>query len=527
MKFIRAALLLIVIGGAVFGQCGAGGKLVLNPLNSPPTWDCTGLGGSGTGNVTTAVTLTADAPVIGAGTTAIAIGTKTGTGTTFVTNTSPTLVTPVLGVATATSINKLTLTAPATGATLTLADNSSLITVGAFAATITATATTNSTLPAGTHSLAPLDSPSFTTPTLGVATATSINGLTITSTTSGTLTLANSSSLITSGGNSITLTSTGATNVTLPTTGTLVNTAVTSLTGLGTVSTSLTGVVKASSGVLSAVSGSAPDCVLVDGTSAACGSGGVGSAGNGLTLTSTTFSINTTITADLPSAQAFAGVKTFSVGPVITEGTASATLNKVTVSSTSHALNIGDGSNPRQMYATTGTPCVAAELIGGSATSMLTTCYTTTGSGTQAVLANTPSIHNPVIDSLVNLTVYDGPVIGAAYLAATPLPAAGTSVSLTGPREYYVCSGTCTVTPPVPAAGYEFCVRNGNNVTTVITMAAIGSSARYENTAKTAYGTAGTGTFVSGGAAGDQVCIVGLDSTHYLTMSFNGTWVAN
>lgn len=64
-------------------------------------------------------------------------------------------------------------------------------------------------------------SPVLVTPTLGVATATSVNGLTITSTTGGTLTIANSSSLITSGAFPITLTSTGSTNVTLPTTGTL------------------------------------------------------------------------------------------------------------------------------------------------------------------------------------------------------------------------------------------------------------------------------------------------------------------
>lgn len=41
--------------------------------------------------------------------------------------TSPTLVTPVLGVASATTINKVTLTAPATGSTLTIADGKSLI----------------------------------------------------------------------------------------------------------------------------------------------------------------------------------------------------------------------------------------------------------------------------------------------------------------------------------------------------------------------------------------------------------------
>lgn len=48
--------------------------------------------------------------------------TLTGSGTVVVMQTSPTLVTPVLGVATATSINKITITAPASGATLTIAD---------------------------------------------------------------------------------------------------------------------------------------------------------------------------------------------------------------------------------------------------------------------------------------------------------------------------------------------------------------------------------------------------------------------
>ncbi len=47
---------------------------------------------------------------------------ETGTGV-AVFNDTPTLVTPVLGVATATSVNKVTLTAPATAATLTIANN--------------------------------------------------------------------------------------------------------------------------------------------------------------------------------------------------------------------------------------------------------------------------------------------------------------------------------------------------------------------------------------------------------------------
>lgn len=55
-----------------------------------------------------------------------ATGTTGTTSTNVVFSTSPTLVTPVLGVATATSINKVTITAPATSAVLTIADGTTL-----------------------------------------------------------------------------------------------------------------------------------------------------------------------------------------------------------------------------------------------------------------------------------------------------------------------------------------------------------------------------------------------------------------
>lgn len=156
-----------------------------------------------------------------------------------------------------------------TSKTITLGGN--LVTSGAFNTTLTVTADTNLTLPTsgtltrtadnlsvfaatssaqlagvindetGSGALVFATSPSFTTPVLGAASATSINGATITSTTGGTLTLANSSTLATSGANSITLTSTGATNVTLPTSGTLVNSAVTTLSSLVSVGTITTG----------------------------------------------------------------------------------------------------------------------------------------------------------------------------------------------------------------------------------------------------------------------------------------------
>ena len=128
---------------------------------------------------------------------------------------SPSFTTPTLGVATATSINKVAITAPATSATLTLANGSTLATAGAFSTTLTATATTALTLPT-TGTLATLaGSEALTNKT--------INGLTVTSTT-GTLTLVNGSTLATAGAFSTTLTATGTTNVTLPTSGTLMTT---------------------------------------------------------------------------------------------------------------------------------------------------------------------------------------------------------------------------------------------------------------------------------------------------------------
>jgi len=75
------------------------------------------------GNITgTAAGLSATLAVASGGTGVI---TSTGSGA-GVHATSPTLVTPILGAATATSVNKLTLTQPATGATLTIANGATL-----------------------------------------------------------------------------------------------------------------------------------------------------------------------------------------------------------------------------------------------------------------------------------------------------------------------------------------------------------------------------------------------------------------
>ena len=110
-------------------------------------------GGTGTTsttftNLTTNVTGTL--PVANGGT-----GVTSSTGTTAVVlSTSPTLVTPVLGVATATSVNKVALTAPATSATLTIADGKTLTASNTL--TLAGTDATTMTFPTSSATVAGL-----------------------------------------------------------------------------------------------------------------------------------------------------------------------------------------------------------------------------------------------------------------------------------------------------------------------------------------------------------------------------------
>ena len=156
---------------------------------------------------------------------AAAVTDETGSGA-LVFATSPTLVTPTLGVADATSINKVTITAPATGSTLTINDGKTLVVsnsltftgtdtssvafgtggtvaytgnkLSVFAATSSAELAGVISDETGTGALVFANTPTLVTPVLGVATATSITA------SSGNITIAAAS-----GNNSVMLSPTG------------------------------------------------------------------------------------------------------------------------------------------------------------------------------------------------------------------------------------------------------------------------------------------------------------------------------
>lgn len=96
------------------------------------------------------------------------ISSKTGSGS-MVFATSPTLTTPVLGVATATSINKVAITAPATSATLTITDGKTLTASNSL--TLAGTDGTTMTFPSTSGTVATLNTANVFTADQKIATA--------------------------------------------------------------------------------------------------------------------------------------------------------------------------------------------------------------------------------------------------------------------------------------------------------------------------------------------------------------------
>jgi hypothetical protein len=219
-----------------------------------------------------------------------------------------------------------------------------------------------------------------------------------------------------------------------------------------------------------------------------------------------------------------------------TDGAGALTCASITSSSTTPgkvSLAAGTGNIPALSSNSAG---FAAPVSGGTSyllklpatitAGILHAAAPATGDGVNES-AMTSSAVSLTADVSGTLPVANGGTGTTTGVAPVPVPTPGTSITLTAPSGFAICTGTCTVSVPVPAAGYQFCIMNDDNVSTAITLSALGSSAKYENSARTAYGTAGTGTLVLSAAAANTVCIVGRDSTHYLTTNYVGSVTVN
>lgn len=103
--------------------CTAAGRAILDDLDAAAQRTTLQLGSIATLNsVSLTTNVSGILPVLNGGT---GVTTSTGTGS-VVLSTSPTLTTPTLGVASATTVNKVAITAPAIGSTLTIADGKTL-----------------------------------------------------------------------------------------------------------------------------------------------------------------------------------------------------------------------------------------------------------------------------------------------------------------------------------------------------------------------------------------------------------------
>lgn len=217
------------------------------------------------------------------------ISDETGTGV-LVFATSPTLVTPTLGVATATSINGTTIP---TSATL-LTSASTLANLGASTSANLSGILSDET---GSGVAVFATSPTLVTPTLGVATATSINKVAITApATSATLTIANGKTLTVS--NTMTLAGGDSTNITFP------NATATALTTNAAVTLAQGGI-----GITSGTSGGVP---YFSSTSAVASSGAL--TANAIVLGGGAGAAPTSSVVSIDSGGNITGVQSIAVG---------------------------------------------------------------------------------------------------------------------------------------------------------------------------------------------------------------------
>lgn len=161
----------------------------------------------------------------------------------------------------------------------------------------------------------------------------------------------------------------------------------------------------------------------------------------------------------------------------------------------------------------------------------LTDLPTQTGTGS-IVLATSPTLVTPALGaatatSLLATGIVDGvaPVTITTGTTGTP---GGTYNSGYTINHEATAATAVTYTLPTAAVGRQYCVKNGNNGTAAntgvltIQVSAAGQSIVYNGTAG-----ASNGNLVSGGAAGDGACVLGISTTQWEAYVQVGTWTVH
>ena len=442
------------------------------------------------------------------------------------------------GNVSATTVNKVTLTAPATGSTLTVADGKTLTAsntltftgtdassvafgaggtvvytsgLGTGVATFLATPSSANLASAltdetGSGSAVFATSPTLTTPSLGVATALTINKVTLTAPATGsTLTVADGKTLTAS--NTLTFTGTDASSVAFGAGGTVVYTS-----GLGTnVATFLA--TPSSANLISAITDETGSGLLVFGTSPSLTTP---------SLSSETYSTSATVTAGTNAIGQGAITSDYNIITTTANNPSGVTLPKGVAGR--RIIVVNKGTNAINVYPSSsgGTDLIDALSIGASIqipvsglmefNASTTTQWYSSGNSTFTA----PVLGTPVSGTLTNCTGLpvssgiSGLGSGVATFLATPSSAnlasaltdetgSGSAVFATSPTLVTPTIGAATattinnVTITAPATGSTLTVADGKTLTASNTLTFTGTDA-----SSVAFGAGGTVVYTSG-----------------------------
>jgi hypothetical protein len=224
------------------------------------------------------------------------------------------------------------------------------------------------------------------------------------------------------------------------------------------------------------------------------------------------------------------------VASLTTNGTGVASQINLTPSGTSPATVAGAASlgvpntvTTAGVYLLPAAPCTGFATFANASSIVSTTCTGSTGSG-NVVLATSPTLVTPNIGAATGTSLLaTGIVDGTAPVTVTTSSTAtlgGTYNSGYTFNQEGTAATAITYTLPTAAAGKQYCVGNSYNgsAATTGTLEVI-TSASGQYIIFTDGTLSATGGYVlSGGAAADFACFVGVDATHWYFKPSSGSW---